>query len=50
LGAEALSHAAAKRIAEVWFRAPFESGGRHERRVKQIAALERRLLKGARRR
>ena len=45
LGAENLSASAAKRIVDAWFRTPFESGGRHERRVKQIAALERRLCR-----
>lgn len=43
LGAEKLSASAMKRVVEVWLATPFESGGRHERRVKQIAALERRL-------
>ncbi|MBI2104041.1 MAG: ribose 5-phosphate isomerase B [Candidatus Omnitrophica bacterium] len=41
LGAEKLSEARARRITEVWLATPFESGGRHERRVKQIAALEK---------
>lgn len=45
LGAETLSRASAQRIAEVWFRTPFESGGRHERRVKQISAIERQLCR-----
>ena len=44
LGADTLSRAAAQRIAEAWFRTPFESGGRHERRVKQISAIERQLF------
>ena len=43
LGAEKLSEARAKRILETWLATPFESGGRHERRVKQITAIERRL-------
>ena len=41
LGAEKLSDAKAKRIVEIWFATPFEAGGRHERRVRQIAAIER---------
>ena len=41
LGAEKLSAAQAQRIVEAWLSTPFESGGRHERRVRQIAALER---------
>ena len=44
LGAEKLSTARAKRIVETWLSTPFESGGRHERRVRQIAALERTIL------
>ncbi len=51
LGAEKLSVARAKRILERWLATPFESGGRHERRVKQIAAIERkrcRVPKGER--
>jgi len=45
LGAEKLGLEAAKRIAKTFFTTPFESGGRHERRVRQIAAIERTLLK-----
>ena len=45
LGAEKLSDAKAKRIVETWLATPFEAGSRHERRVKQIAAIERQLLK-----
>jgi len=45
LGAETLSRAQAKRIVETWFATPFEGGGRHERRVRQIAAIERRLMR-----
>ena len=41
MGAEKLSDVAAKRIVEVWLRTPFESGGRHERRVRQIGAIEK---------
>jgi len=43
LGAERLPLAHAKRIVRAWFATPFEAGGRHERRVKQLAAIERRL-------
>ena len=46
MGAEKLSDVAAKRIVETWLRTPFESGGRHERRVRQIGAIERELLRG----
>ena len=45
LGAEKLSVAQATRIMARWFATPFESGGRHERRVKQIAAIERAVLR-----
>ena len=41
LGAEKLSEAQTRRIVDIWLVTPFESGGRHERRVKQIAAIER---------
>ena len=41
LGAEKLREAAAKRILTAWLATPFESGSRHERRVRQIAAIER---------
>ncbi len=40
LGAEKLTSGQAKRIADVWFHTPFETGGRHERRVRQIAEIE----------
>jgi ribose 5-phosphate isomerase B len=45
LGAEKLGAATAKRILETFFSTPFESGGRHERRVRQIAAIEQRLFR-----
>ena len=45
LGAEKLTDAQAKRVVETWCATPFESGGRHERRVKQIAAIERAVLR-----
>ena len=41
LGAEKLGAPAAKKIVQTWFTTPFESGGRHERRVRQIEAIER---------
>jgi ribose 5-phosphate isomerase RpiB len=41
MGAEKLSWASATRIVKTWLGTEFEAGGRHERRVKQIAALER---------
>ena len=44
MGAERLSGARAARILEIWLATPFESGGRHERRVRQIAAIERAVL------
>ena len=43
LGAEKISRSRAQRLAKVWVATPFEAGGRHERRVKQIAAMERSL-------
>ncbi len=43
MGAEKLSDTRAKRIMDTWLATPFESGGRHERRVQQIAAIERKL-------
>ena len=45
LGAETLSPATAARIMATWLATPFESGGRHERRVRQIAAMERKILR-----
>ncbi len=45
LGAEKLTTPQAKRIVETWLATPFESGGRHERRVKQIAAIERKACR-----
>ena len=41
LGAEKIREARAKTIVKIWLATPFESGGRHERRVKQIEAIER---------
>ena len=46
LGAEKLGDTQAKRIVETWLSTPFESGGRHERRVRQIAAIEKKVLRG----
>lgn len=45
LGAETLTVKAASRIVQAWFRTEFEAGGRHERRVRQIAAIERIILR-----
>ncbi|MBI3324451.1 MAG: ribose 5-phosphate isomerase B [Candidatus Omnitrophica bacterium] len=45
LGAEKLRDANAKRILETWLSTPFEAGGRHERRVRQIEAIEQQLLR-----
>lgn len=45
LGAETLSEPQAKRIVETFFSTPFEAGGRHARRVKQIAAIEQHLFR-----
>ena len=49
LGAEHLPVAAMIRIARRWFATPFEAGGRHERRVQQVAAMERQLMAAGRR-
>ncbi|MBI3021579.1 MAG: ribose 5-phosphate isomerase B [Candidatus Omnitrophica bacterium] len=46
MGAEKLTPAQAKRILRCWLATPFESGGRHERRVRQISTIERRLFRG----
>ena len=43
MGAEKLSPPQAIRLLDAWLAARFESGGRHERRVRQIAAIERKL-------
>ena len=45
MGAEKLSEAQATRILEAWLSTPFETGGRHERRVRQIAAIEGRCCR-----
>ena len=45
IGAEKLGAAAVKRIVDTWFATPFESGGRHERRVRQITHLEKHLCR-----
>ena len=44
LGAEKLREAQAKRIIDIWLATPFKSGGRHERRVRQIAEIEKNIL------
>ena len=41
LGAEKLTDLRARQIVATWLSTPFETGGRHERRVRQIAAIER---------
>ena len=48
MGAEKLRGAAAKRIVDAWLRTPFESGGRHERRVRQISAIEKEIYRNSR--
>ena len=45
LGAEKLGEAAARRLLDIWLATPFEAGGRHERRMRQIAAIERRACR-----
>lgn len=49
LGAERLPIALMHRLVRRWFATPFEAGGRHERRVRQIAAIERALTRAGRR-
>ena len=46
LGAETLSDRRAKEIVKTWFATSFEAGGRHERRVRQIEAIERAVKTG----
>jgi len=48
LGAQKLSGARARQLVETWLATPFESGGRHERRVRQIAAIERHMARSQR--
>ena len=48
LGAERISPARARAIVEAWFATPCE-GGRHLRRVQQIAAIERTIARQRRR-
>ena len=45
LGAEKLSAAKATRIAARWFATSFETGGRHERRVRQITSIEKTIMR-----
>ena len=45
MGAEKLSPPQAIRLLDAWLAAPFESGGRHERRVRQIATIERKVCR-----
>lgn len=47
MGAEKLPAAKAVKIMTAWLSTPFEAGGRHERRVRQIGAIERRLCKAS---
>ena len=47
LGAEKLGEPKATQVVDVWFRTPFEAGGRHERRVRQIQAIERAIIRQA---
>jgi ribose 5-phosphate isomerase B len=47
LAAEKVSEARAKRITRTWLASPFEAGTRHERRVRQIAAIERDIARRA---
>jgi ribose 5-phosphate isomerase B len=47
LGAEKLVEAQAKRLVKTWMSTPFEDGGRHRRRVRQIASIERKFLRRA---
>ena len=42
IGAEKTRFPLALRIVRRWLMTPFEAGGRHERRVREIAAIERR--------
>ena len=44
MGAEKLTSAQASRLLRVWLATRFESGTRHERRVRQIASIERHIL------
>ena len=48
LGAEKVSAPQALRIVAAWLSTPFEAGGRHERRVRQISRIERQQQKGTR--
>jgi ribose 5-phosphate isomerase B len=45
LGGRIIGLGLAKEIVKVWLETPF-SGGRHERRLEKIAALEKKALKG----
>ena len=45
LGAEKLRMKQAKRIVTTWLATPFEADGRHERRVRQITAIERKMCR-----
>ena len=43
IGAEKLSESKTTRILQAWLTTPFETGGRHERRVRQITTIEKQL-------
>jgi ribose 5-phosphate isomerase B len=46
LGGQALGEGAAKKVVETFLSVPF-GGGRHERRIEKIRAIERRYMKEA---
>jgi ribose 5-phosphate isomerase B len=46
LGAEQVSEKEMNNVIQTWLATSFESGGRHERRVKQIGEIEKRIFGG----
>lgn len=46
MGAEKIPAARAKRLIASWLATPFDADSRHGRRVRQIAAIERTVLRG----
>ncbi len=44
LGAEQVTEKEIFEVIKIWLATPFESGGRHERRVKQIDEIERKIF------
>lgn len=44
LGAEQVTEKEIVEVIKTWLTTPFESGGRHERRVRQIDEIEKRVL------